>query len=184
MHVLNLYREGRLEGGSTEVASVTLRASPNTGSGQSGYLRSQSVTEGQKNQLKLISAVPDHRRGWSDIHGMNVSTFSPDSSRGITPRSISNAEVSFSDWDEISRRSPSLTSRFSSCSSRDMDDYSALTSAARAEAQLESQELHHSKEDHPYSSPPSVLVCMELLLRGTHLCLNRACSLVKYEATF
>ncbi|XP_057463553.1 U-box domain-containing protein 33-like isoform X1 [Actinidia eriantha] len=150
-------RKGRLEGGSTEVASVTLRASPNTGSGQSSYLRSQSVTEGQKNQLKLISAGPDHRRGWSDIHGMNVSTFSPDSSRGITPRSISNAEVSFGDWDEISRRSPSLTSRFSSCSSRDMDDYSALTSAARAEAQLESQALHHSKEDHPYSSPPSVL---------------------------
>ncbi|XP_057499480.1 U-box domain-containing protein 33-like [Actinidia eriantha] len=149
-------REGRLEGVRMEFASVTLRASPNTESGQSSYLRSQSVA-GKNNQLKLISVGPDHRRGWSDIHGMNVSTFSPDSSGGITPRSNSSAEVNFSDWDEISRSS-SLTSRLLSCSSGDMADYSALTSAAGAEAQLESPALHHSKEEHhQYSSPPSVL---------------------------
>ncbi|KAL6963423.1 hypothetical protein U1Q18_043739 [Sarracenia purpurea var. burkii] len=150
-------REGRLEGVSMEVVPPKFQASPNTGTGQSNSLRSRSVIEVKNDQSMLTSSSPDYRRVRSDTHGMKVSTFSPDDSGGVTRRSSSNAEASFDYWDKISR-SPSQTSHFSSCSSSDFFDYSALTSAARAEAALESRSLHHSKEDHRrYLSPPSVL---------------------------
>uniref|UniRef100_A0A5B6YL82 RING-type E3 ubiquitin transferase n=1 Tax=Davidia involucrata TaxID=16924 RepID=A0A5B6YL82_DAVIN len=154
-------RKGRSEGVNVEVASPSLQASPNTETGQSSSLRSRSVTEGQNDQLKLSSSGPDYRRVRSDVHGMKVSALpSPDGIGGVPPRSRLNVEGSFDEWDGISRRSPSLGSRISSCSSSEVIDDSALISIVGtqgSENRLELHGLYHSKEDHQHSSPPSVL---------------------------
>uniref|UniRef100_A0A5B6YJV6 RING-type E3 ubiquitin transferase n=1 Tax=Davidia involucrata TaxID=16924 RepID=A0A5B6YJV6_DAVIN len=152
-------REGRLEGPNVDVSSVPLQASPNTETGSS--LRSRSVAEGQNDQLKLTSLGPDYRRVRSDVHGMKVSVFSsPDGTGRVTPRSRLNVAGSFDEWDGISRRSSSLGSRFSSSSSSETIDDSTLISfmgTQGGENRVELHGLHHSKEDHQHSSPPSVL---------------------------
>ncbi|CAL5383008.1 unnamed protein product [Camellia sinensis] len=145
-------REGRLEGISTEVASPTLQANPNNETGQPGSLRSRSVTEG------LTSSGPDYRRARSDIHGMRISTFSSDSSEGLTPHRSSNTLGSFNDWEEISRSCPPLNSLTSSCSSPVvMAIDSDLTSPARADPGSESHAMLPKEDHHRHSSPPSVL---------------------------
>ncbi|KAL7203416.1 hypothetical protein ACSBR2_016656 [Camellia fascicularis] len=145
-------REGRLEGISTEVASPTLQANPNNESGQPSSLRSRSVTEG------LTSSGPGYRRARSDIHGMRISTFSSDSSEGLTPHRSSNTLGSFNDWEEISRSCPPLNSLTSSCSSPGVTaNDSDLTSPARADPGSGSHAMHPKEDHHRHSSPPSVL---------------------------
>ncbi|CAL5381937.1 unnamed protein product [Camellia sinensis] len=142
-------REGRLEGVSMEVASLTLQASPNNETGQPSSLRSRSVIEG------LTSSGPDYRRAMSDVHGMRTSTFSSASPGGLTPHRSSNTLGSFNDWEDISRSCPSLNS---SCSSPDvMANDSDLTSPARADPGSESHAMHPKEDHHRHSSPPSVL---------------------------
>ncbi|CAL5383010.1 unnamed protein product [Camellia sinensis] len=145
-------REGRLERISTEVASPTLQANPNNETGQPSSLRSRSVTEG------LTSSGPDYRRARSDIHGMRISTFSSDSSEGLTPHRSSKTLGSFNDWEEISRSCPPLNSLTSSCSSPVvMANDSDLTSPARADPGSESHAMLPKEDHHRHSSPPSVL---------------------------
>ncbi|XP_028103297.1 U-box domain-containing protein 33-like isoform X4 [Camellia sinensis] len=142
-------REGRLEGISMEVGSLTLQASPNNETGQPSSLRSRSVIEG------LTSSGPDYRRAMSDVHGMRTSTFSSASPGGLTPHRSSNTLGSFNDWEDISRSCPSLNS---SCSSPDvMANDSDLTSPARADPGSESHAMHPKEDHHRHSSPPSVL---------------------------
>ncbi|KAH7863818.1 hypothetical protein Vadar_022307 [Vaccinium darrowii] len=132
-------REGRSEGVSMEVASPTLQAGPNAETGQSSSLRSQSIAVGANDQLRLTNSGQNYRRALSALPGGRVSTFSPDRSSVVTPRSSSIEEGSSVDWDEP------RNSQYSSRSSDDMPDVSALT-------------LVSNKEDHhQFSSPASVL---------------------------
>lgn len=84
--------------------------------------RSRSVAEGEK-EMKLQNSAINYRRVMSENHaiiGMHLS--SP--GRG-SPCSSLNQDGN-SDWDNRSRRSPSAGSRFSTCSSSDAIDDSAL----------------------------------------------------------
>ncbi|KAA8516058.1 hypothetical protein F0562_019237 [Nyssa sinensis] len=154
-------RKGKSQGVNVKVTSLSLQVSPNTETGQSSSLRSQSVAERPNDRPKLTSSGPDYRRVRSDTRGMTVSAFpSPDGTGGVPPHSRVNVEGHFNEWDGISRRSPSLGSRYLSCSSSEVIDDSALISLVGtqcSENQLELHGLHHSKEDHQHSSPPSVL---------------------------
>ncbi|XAR54055.1 Non-specific serine/threonine protein kinase [Bertholletia excelsa] len=145
-------REGKLERVSMGVASLSLQASPNT---ETMSLRSQSIAKGKNNELRLPTTNPDYRRIKSEIHGRKASEFtSPDGSGGIIPQSRLNSDLSYNEWEQISRRSPSLGSHFSSSSSSEIVDDSALS--VRTDDALESLAPHHSK-DNWHSSPPSVL---------------------------
>lgn len=113
----------------------------------SSTLRSRSDAEGTNYQLKLTSSGPNFRRGIQSLfRGMRVSTFSPDYSSGVTSCSSSTAEGNPVDMDEISR-SPS---HYSSWSSVDMVDDSALTVASTKE------------DNHQFSLHSSVSVCSKL----------------------
>ncbi|XP_059651393.1 U-box domain-containing protein 33 isoform X2 [Cornus florida] len=161
-------RQGRLE-----VASPSLHATPITETGQSSSLQSPSVIERQKDQLgpdyrrvssdvhgmKSLTLGPDYRRVSSDVHGMKGLTFSSsDSTGGVSPHSRLNAEGSSDESDGISRRSPSLGSRFSSCSSSEVvNDLSSFGRTEGSENELELRALPHLEEDQRHSSSPSVL---------------------------
>lgn len=154
-------REGRLDGLNVGIASLSLQARTNTETGQSNSLRSRSVTEGQNGQRRVISPAHEYRRVMSDNNGIRIySISSPDGNGGSTPLSRLTAGGASDEWSGISRRSPSTGSRFSTCSSSDVVEDSALISFAineGSEKELENNALPHFKEDLHHSSPPSVL---------------------------
>ncbi|KAL2461552.1 U-box domain-containing protein 33 [Abeliophyllum distichum] len=128
-----------------EVESTSLQASPNVETTPSA-LRSLSVTEGQNGRSNL--SLPNYRRVRSDTHGMKFPGPSDDS-RGATPQSRLNREGS-SDWDSISRRSPS-GSHFSTCSSSEIIDDTASITLGRTEGseiELEVPTIVHNEWEH------------------------------------
>ncbi|CAK9165527.1 unnamed protein product [Ilex paraguariensis] len=157
-------REGKSDGVNVEGAGLSLAATPSIS------LRSFSVSEGQNDQLRLNGSAPDYRRVMSDNHGMNLPAFSASYfTEGLRPRSRLTAEGNFEEWDGLSRRSPSVGSRFSTSSSSEVVYDSASISYARTEGSETGLELHgHPDEDHHHLSPPSVQPMVhELWHQGT-----------------
>lgn len=115
-----LSRESKLDGINIEVESPPVQASPNSEAVQTW--RSRSLAEGEKGRTELQSSAIHHRRFMSENNGMHFS--SP--GRG-SPRSSLNQEGN-SDWDEQSRRTPSVGSRFSTCSSSEIIEDAAVNS--------------------------------------------------------
>lgn len=114
-------RESKLDGTNIEVDSPPVQASPNSEAVQQTW-RSRSVAEGEK-EMKLQSSAINYRRVMSENHGIiGMHLSSP--GRG-SPCSSLNQDGN-SDWDNRSRRSPSAGSRFSTGSSSDVIDDSAL----------------------------------------------------------
>ncbi|KAH6817924.1 U-box domain-containing protein kinase family protein [Perilla frutescens var. frutescens] len=111
-------RESKLDGINTEVDSPPVQASPNSEAVQTW--RSRSVAVGENGQMKLQSSAINHRRFMSENHGMHFSSPGKGS-----PCSSLNQEGN-SDWDKRSRRSPSVGSRFSTCSSSEIIEDSSL----------------------------------------------------------
>ncbi|KAG6427152.1 hypothetical protein SASPL_111392 [Salvia splendens] len=112
-------RESKLDGINIDVDSPPVQASPNSEAVQTW--RSRSLAEGERGQMELQSSATNHRRFMSENNGMHFS--SP--GRG-SPHSNLNEERN-SDWDNQSRRTPSVGSRFSTCSSSEIIDDSIVS---------------------------------------------------------
>ncbi|KAL3517169.1 hypothetical protein ACH5RR_024071 [Cinchona calisaya] len=144
-------------GTNLEVISTSFQASPSNETEQSHSLRSRSVYEGQNDQLQLSGSVPDHRRVVSDNHSMTFIGVSPrDSIGGLTPHSRLSVQGSTDGCNGMSRRSPSVASQLSSCSSRELIDDSASVSTSRMEGienELDGDAPHHSDKDYCDISP-------------------------------
>ncbi|KAK6162315.1 hypothetical protein DH2020_002156 [Rehmannia glutinosa] len=98
-------RESKLSGVNTEGESPPFQASLKTEAAQS--LRSRSVADGVNGQRKFQNSALNYRRVRSDIHGMQL----------LAPNQEGN-----SDWDSLSKRSASVGSHFSTCSSSEIED--------------------------------------------------------------
>ncbi|XWS77022.1 hypothetical protein CRYUN_Cryun01aG0227900 [Craigia yunnanensis] len=143
----------------TEVASSSsLPTSPILES-RENHFRSQSVTLRQTSQVKPSTSTPDSlRRVRSEnVYGRVRSVLgftSPDDNGGLsTPRSRSDAEGSYDEWDGLSRSHQS--SVLSSCSSSGMAD-AALVPYMEPEVNengLESSSMPQAKENFHLSSP-------------------------------
>lgn len=148
-----------------EVAVPSLRASPSTETGQSNYLRSQSIALGQNNQAKLTNPVQDllRRVRSTNFHvhgggGMELS--SPDGRGGVsTPQSRLDSEGSLDEWDEIPRRSSSQGSGLSTSSSSGFLSVLSvpLVRNGASEDFLALGGRPQPKDEIHQSSPPSVL---------------------------
>lgn len=102
-------------------------------------------------------SAPDFRRVRSAFS-------SPDATGGVTPRSRLSTEGSSDVWDGMSRKSASMDSCGSACSSSDVVEDSALISFARSEGsqnEIEFSALPHSDEHLHISSPPKVQVYIQ-----------------------
>ncbi|KAK6162321.1 hypothetical protein DH2020_002162 [Rehmannia glutinosa] len=98
-------RESKLSGVNTEGESPPFQASLNTEAAQS--LRSHSVADGVNGQRKFQNSALNYRRVRSDFHGMQL----------LAPN-----QEGISDWDSLSKRSVSVGSHFSTCSSSEIED--------------------------------------------------------------
>ncbi|KAI3444534.1 hypothetical protein Pfo_001199 [Paulownia fortunei] len=147
-------RESKLGGLNIEAESPPFRASPNTEAAQS--LRSRSVAEGEYGQIKFRSLALNYRRARSDNDGMQLLAPS-NGSGGVSPLSSLNPEGN-SDWDSLSRRSPSLGSHFSTCSSSEIIEVLALIPVPSTEGNgigFESPMFQQNTGDHRHSSVAS-----------------------------
>lgn len=156
-------RKSRSDGLGVSISSPSLLPNTNSDSGQSS-LRSKSVSEAQNTRLRLNSLTPEYNRVMSDNRGTRRPVFtSPndnlESTHESTPVSRLNAGRASDEWSGISQRSPSIGSRFSTCSS-DLADDSGLIPYATTE----SGEIRPDYSDVPgfidhihRPSPPSVL---------------------------
>ncbi|KAL8495234.1 hypothetical protein ACS0TY_019405 [Phlomoides rotata] len=148
-------RESKSGGGNTVAGFLPFQASPNTEVVQS--LRSLSIVEGEKGQ-KFQNSALKYRRVSSENHGMKHLV--PSNSSGVTsPRSSLNPEGSF-DCDSLLRRSLSVGSRFSTCSSNEIIEDSALIplpSAEGNEIEFESPIFPQNEEPRPSSAASSAL---------------------------
>lgn len=114
-----LSRESKLDGVNIEEYSPPVQASPNSEVVQTW--RSRSLAEGERGRMELQRSAISHRRFTSENNGMHFS--SP--GRG-SPCSSLNQEGN-SDRDNQTRRTPSVGSRFSTCSSSEIIDDSILS---------------------------------------------------------
>nr|GMD64972.1 U-box domain-containing protein 33 [Ipomoea batatas] len=150
-------RESRLEGINSAIASPPLNTSPAGDTGQLSSLR-RSATEGHTNEVNLVGSLPEFRRVQSDSIGINLSGLPSSTGTGrVSFSNSSNVEGSTDGWNGIPRRSFSVASHFSSCSSGDMGDDSPSISLSRSEGRdnvLDSYALY----DHRHTSPPSTAV--------------------------
>lgn len=145
---------------------MPLQASPNTEVVQS--LRSLSIVEGEKGQ-KFQNSAPNYHRARSENHGMQHLV--PSNSSGVaSPWSSLNLEGN-SDCDSLFRRSPSVGSRFSTCSSNEIIEDTALIplqSTEGNEIEVESPMFpQNNKEPRPSSAASGALVSTQLFIEVT-----------------
>ncbi|OVA14018.1 Protein kinase domain [Macleaya cordata] len=152
-------REGSL--GGTELQTTPLQVvSPTTGTAQSDRARLRSLSEGQKDHVRLTNPVQDlFRRVKSDnfdSHGGRVTALS--TLEGMRAMPMLGSEGSADEWKEIPRRSPSKGSGFSIWSLSEVveaSDSIPLVRYAESEDGLIMPAVHESEEDSQYSSPPN-----------------------------
>ncbi|KAG5251565.1 U-box domain-containing protein [Salix suchowensis] len=155
-------REGALDGTGMDVGSSSQQTSPSTEAGQSSHMRSQSIALGQNHYVKLTNPAQDFfqriRTMKVDGRGGRLSISASSDGGPSTPSSRSDADGSSDEYDVVSRRSASLNSVFSPCSSSGMVNAALvpLVGTEGSKTGLELSILPH-KEDLCQSSPPSVL---------------------------
>lgn len=144
-------RRGNLDRANAEVSSPALQMSSNILPVRSSSVKLTSDSEWRNDQLSLTMLAPDFLRVRSAFS-------SPDATGGVTPRSRLSTEGSSDVWDGISRKSASMDSRGSACSSSDVVKDSVI-SFARSEGsqnEIKFSALPHSDEHLHISSPPKV----------------------------
>lgn len=130
----NPCREGTPTGISLNISSPVLPENPSSETGQSNPIMSRSVTQVRNGDTKSRISVSGHRRIHSDNYGVKFAALSPSNSTGsVTTHSRLSVEGSNDGWDWMSRRSPSVGSHFSSCSSGELVDDSAMVSITQME---------------------------------------------------
>lgn len=147
------------DGAHIEVLSPLQQASQNTETGHVNRMRSQSLTLGPNNHVKLTNPVQNFfqrvRSGNFDRNGKGVKALnSPDSAGDpSTPQSSSDES------DGLPTRSPSPGSVLSSCSSTGGVEVTPISiiNTEGIKNGLESGTLPQSNEDLNHLSPPSVL---------------------------
>lgn len=130
----NPCREGTPTGISLNISSPVLPENPSSETGQYNSLMSRSLTQVQNGDTKSRRSVSSHRRIHSDNYGVKFTALSPSNSTGsVTTHSRLSVEGSNDGWDWMSRRSPSVGSHFSSCSSSEIVDDAASVSITHTE---------------------------------------------------
>lgn len=131
----NPCREGTPTGISLNISSPVLPENPSSETGRYNSLMSRSLTQVQNGDTNSRRSVSSHRRIRSDSYGVKFTALSPSNSTGSgTTRSRLSVEGSNDGWDWMSRRSPSVGSRFSSCSSSEIvDDAASVSVTTRME---------------------------------------------------
>lgn len=154
------FRTGKLDGTGDSTSTPSLPPKTNSNSALNSLIP-RSVSEGLNTSLHSNSPTQDYHKVMSDNHGSRISSSSLDSSVESTPTSGLILGRISDEWSGFSKKSPSTSSRLSTCSTEMVDDLGSVTYTINEGSETESDYGATPFKEHVQNpSFPSAPVCI------------------------